>query len=114
MNTEQISNLNLGISPIDARTEITINAGIDWLERNTDLNLSDPAAFPNNAKLFLIKFFDLMMMQAGVTSQSIEGLSQSFNTGDIENTLFQFAEELFGDNLTKGRVRFVQAGKKWA
>lgn len=112
MTKTQIENLNLGIAPIDARAEIVINSGIDWLSENTTIDTADINNIPNCAKLFLIKFFDLQMLSVGVTSESIEGLSQSFDTSDKSALLWQIAEELLG-NYLKGRVRFVPSTNRW-
>lgn len=112
LTSEQISNLQLGISPIDARTEIAINTGIEWLEEHTTIDVTDLNKFPYSAKLFLIKFYDLQKIRTGISSQSIEGLSQSFDTSDKNAQLWQFAEQYLSGYL-KSCVRFVSATKKW-
>lgn len=111
MTTEQLNSLNLGIT-IDATTEIILNAGIEWLEKNTTIDTADLDNFPNCAKLFLIKFSDVQSTHAGVTSESIQGLSQSFNTGDKSAMLWDIADSLLGDYLI-GTVRFVCASPRW-
>ena len=112
LSNSKLKNMKLGISPIDDRTGMIINAGIEWLEQNTTIT---PADIPNNssAKLFLSKFYELQNMRPGVASESIEGLSQSFNTGNINDLLWQLAEELLGQYLTGGKVRFVAATRRW-
>ena len=112
MTREQIESLNLGIIPTDPRTEIIINSGIEWIGKNTTIDTEDVENFPNGAKLFLLKYFDLQMLNVGVSSESIEGLSQSYNTGDTNALLWQLAEEMLGPYL-KGRVHFVQAISRW-
>lgn len=112
MTKAQIEKLNLGITPIDAQTEIIINSGIEWLAENTTIDTAAIDSFPSCAKLFLIKYSDLQNLSVGVSSESIEGLSQSFDTSDKSAMLWQLAEELLGAYL-KGRVRFVQASPRW-
>jgi hypothetical protein len=59
-----------------------------------------------------MKYFDVMMMGAGVTSESIGGLSQSFDSTSKDNLLWQYAESLLGKWL-KSQMSFVQAKRKW-
>lgn len=112
MTKEQIQSLNLGITPIDDRAILIVESGIEWLKKNTTINCDDITALPPSARLFLVKFFDLNAIGAGVSSQSIEGLSLSFDTGNKSDIIWQFAEELLDPYLIS-RVRFVAASKKW-
>ena len=112
MTAEQIASLKLGIAPIDDRTILIIESGIDWLKANTTLELDDLTALPSCARLFLVKFFDITAMSAGVSSESIEGLSQSFSQKDSESLIWEFANSLLGEYL-KSRVRFVAAQNRW-
>lgn len=63
-------------------------------------------------KAFIVKFFDVNMLDVGVTSESIEDMSQSFDTGDKTAMIWQFAEELLAPYLIS-RVRFIAAEKRW-
>lgn len=117
MTAQQIELLRLGIAPIDDRVTLIVESGLDWVLENTTLsfdknNDEDLKALPSCVRLFLVKYFDVQMISAGVTSESIEGLSQSFDTTDKAALLWQFAEELLSPYL-KGRVRFVAATRKW-
>lgn len=117
MTAQQIEKLNLGILPIDTRTTLVIESGLEWVLHNTtlvfDMNKDeDLEALPSSVRLFLIKFFDVQMLSTGVTSESIEGLSQSFDTGDKSALIWQFAQELLGTYLKCG-VRFFAAQKRW-
>lgn len=112
MTQEELTKLNLGFTTIDTSTEIMLNAGIEWLENNTTIDTTNAEKFPSGAKLFLIKFCDIQKMQTGVASESIEGLSLSFDTSNKSDLLWQIAEELLG-NYIKGRVRFVAASSRW-
>lgn len=117
MTTQQIELLHLGIAPIDDRVTLIVESGLEWVKENTTLEFDinkdeDLKALPSSVRLFLVKFFDIQMISTGVTSESIEGLSQSFDTSDKSAMVWQFAEELLQPYL-KSRVRFVTAQKKW-
>lgn len=112
MTKQEIENLNLGISPINSKEELIINAGIEWLEDNTTVDTKAIEDFPSCVKLFLVKFYELQKAPTGVTSESIEGLSQSFSNADKNDLVMQYAEELLGKYLVS-KVRFVQASPKW-
>ena len=117
MTKQQIELLHLGITPIDDRAIIIVESGLEWVKTNTtlefDMNKDDDlTALPSVVKLFLVKFFDVQMLSVGVTSESIEGLSQSFDTSDKSAMIWQFAEELLAPYL-KSRIRFVTAKKRW-
>lgn len=112
MTNAQIASLNLGISPIDERTTIIINAGLEWLERNTTIDTNDADNLPSCAKLFLIKFFDIYMLNQTVSSESISGLSQSYKSNDISSLISDAASELLGSYLISS-VRFVSASNRW-
>lgn len=111
MTKEELTNLNLGIT-IDTQTEIILNAGLEWLAENTTIDTANTEKLPSGAKLFLIKFCDIQNLQTGVTSESIEGLSLSFDNSNKSDLLWQLADELLG-NYLKGRVRFVAATSRW-
>ena len=116
MTSEKVAKLELGIFPIDTRTVLTIETGIDWVLKHTTLefdkeNEDDLKALPPCVKLFLLDFCDIQDLGIGVASESIEGLSQSFN-GDKDTLLWQSAERLL-DGYLKPRIRFVSAQKKW-
>ena len=117
MTTNQVELLGLGIAPIDNRVVLIVESGLEWIKENTTLefdinNDEDLKALPATVRLFLTKFFDVNTMTAGVSSESINGLSQSFSTESKNNLIWQFAEELLGSYL-KCQIRFVQAQRRW-
>lgn len=117
MTKEQIANLKLGIAPIDERTVLIVESGLDWVKQNTTLdfdknNDEDLEALPSCVRLFLTKFFDVQMLGVGVSSESIEGLSQSFSSNDTNALLWQYAQELLSLYL-KSRIGFYAAQKRW-
>lgn len=117
MTIQQIELLRLGIAPIDDKAILIIESGLEWVKSHTSLefdmnNDEDLKALPSSVRLFLTKFFDVQMISAGVASESIEGLSQSFDTSNKAAMIEQFAEELLYPFL-KSRVQFVAATAKW-
>lgn len=117
MTVEQIQLLKLGIAPVNDRTILMVESALHWVLDNTTLefdceNNEDLKALHPNVRLFVLKYFDAMSIQAGVASESISGLSQSFRTDTAGNLIWQYAEELLSEWLCS-RVRFVSAKRKW-
>jgi len=102
---------------IEVSSVLIGNAALEWLSENTTLtvDLNDVKtleALPFAAKLFVSKFDEITSASSIVASESIEGLSQSFNQTDKGTLLWQTAEQLLSGYL-KGRIRFVAAERKW-
>lgn len=110
LTVEQIAALNLGVDT-DAKSVITINAALEWIQDHTTIDTSDIDKLPACAKLFMIKFAEIGNMQSGVSSESIEGLSLSY--GDNKSgMIWDAAYELLGAYV-KSPVRFVAAENRW-
>ena len=117
LTKEKVESLKLGIAPIDERVILIVESGLEWVKENTTLEFDvnsteDLEALPSCVRLFITKFFDVQMLGTGVASESMEGMSQSFDTSDKSAMLWQFAEELLEPYL-KSRVRFVAAQSRW-
>ncbi len=102
---------------IAVKNEIIGNAALEWISNNTTLtvDINDVAtleALPFAAKVFISKYSEIMSASSVVQSQSIEGLSQSFNNGDKSSMLWQAAEGLLSDYL-KSRIKFISAKRRW-
>ena len=116
MTVEQVEKLKLGIMPIDERTILIIESAIDWINCNTTLQIDynnddDLSKLPSCVKLFICGFFDIATINSGVSSESIEGMSQSFNTTDKNLMIWDLANSYLGDYLNS--VRFVTATSRW-
>lgn len=103
--------------PCDMQKEMLTKAAIEWLEQNTTIkvDLKNPEVFttlPARAQLFVKKFTEIMQRTAGVTSQSIEGLSMSFNSGDVSASINQLAYSLLQHDM-KSQVRVIPARRRW-
>lgn len=117
MTREKIELLNLGIKPLDDRTILTIEAGLEWVKKNTTLefdinNDEDLKALQPSVRLFLVEYVEIQSLGVGVASENIEGLSQSFHQVKKEDLIWDKASEVFGSDL-KSRIKFVAARKKW-
>lgn len=103
---------NLPLDTNDVETRIMIDAAIQWIQANTTIEIAEDAELPSSAKLFTIKFCDLMS-RSGVASESLGGMSQSFSTtGGTGLFLSDLATELFGADYN-GRNRFIAAEPRW-
>lgn len=106
--------------PLSGAKEIAVlyaEAALDWMQEYTTLEFdrsdsSTIAALPACAKLFVVKYSELFSRKQGVASQSIEGLSQSFDTTDRSTLIWQLARSLLGAYL-KSQARFIPARRKW-
>lgn len=111
LTKEQIESLGLGIAT-DDKAVLNINAAFEFITDNTTIDTTDIVNLPACARLFMTKFCEISEMRIGVQSESIEGLSQTFTTGNQTNLIWDVANDLFGDKL-KSRIRFVTAESKW-
>lgn len=101
----------------DDRSQLTMMAALEWIAENTTLEVdaSDPEAYsslPACAKLFVQKFGELMNQKAGVSSQSIEGLSLSFDTANRTALIWELANSLLGRYM-RSQVTVTPAKRKW-
>ena len=116
MNADILKSADIPVSD-GAVDLLQAEAALDWMLANTTLQFKkDDAesikALPACAKLFVVKYSETMSLREGVASQSIEGLSQSFNATDKSAALWQLANSLLGDYL-KTQVRVHTAKRRW-
>lgn len=116
MTKEQAALLNLGFEIKDTDL-LMIESALQWVLNNTTLRFDvnkddDLKALPASVRLFVVKFKEAMATDVSVSSESIEGLSQSFNTSDKNSLLWDLASSLLGDCLVSP-VSFVSAVSRW-
>lgn len=116
MNADILKKADIPVTG-DAVALLQAEAALDWMLEHTTLTFSkDDAesikALPACAKLFVVKYSEAMSLREGVASQSIEGLSMSFNTAGKSAALWQLAHSLLGDYL-KSTVRVFHAKRRW-
>ena len=112
MTKEQIQSLNIGIDVDDNTAFLSANAALEWITENTTIDTTDIEHLPYRAKLFISKFCEVNAVQSGISSESIDGLSQSFTSGDNASMIWDLAYSLLSGDI-KNRVRFVTAERKW-
>lgn len=103
-----------GIFPeADAQDCLWVESGLVWLKVHTTLPLDKLALeeLPAGAKLFLQKYADVMEC-SGIASESIEGLSQSFTTGEsTELRLLSLAQNLLPEWFRS--IQFMPKQQLW-
>lgn len=117
MTIEDIKNCGIPVAGKSDETLLMIQSGIEWLQQNTtlkiDINDIDTInSLPGGAKLFILKFCDLIGQRDNVTSESIGGMSQSFSSENKSGLLMDIANQLIKPYL-KTDFKFVSAGKRW-
>lgn len=117
MTGEEIRNAGIPLEGDDPEDILTVESGLEWLAANTILeidmeNMESIKALPSRAKLFLLRFLEVSSQGTGITSESIGGLSQSFDTSNQANKLNQLAQELIWD-LLKSQVKFIPGKRRW-
>ena len=87
-------------------------SAIVWIKDNTTYN-TEKQPYPSNVELFIQKYTELMRIRPGIASESISGLSHSYNTSEIESTLKQYAKQLIGEQYMKSDVKVIPALDRW-
>ena len=117
MKAEELIAAGIPLSGNDAAAVLRAEAALDWMAENTTLQFDKAdtesiEALPACAKLFVEQYSDLLGQRVGVASQSIEGLSMSFDTTDKATMLWQIARNLLGAYL-KSQVHVYPAKRRW-
>lgn len=117
MNAETLKAAGIPLSGNGDVAVLQAEAALDWILENTTLQFcKDQAAsleaLPACAKLFVGKYCEALSLREGVASQSIEGLSMSFDTTNKGALLYQIATNLLG-NYLKSQVRVTPARRRW-
>lgn len=107
--------INAGIEIDDTATAaLYAETALDWLAERTTLTIdkSDLSTLIAGAKLFILKFGEIMSANSTVTSESLGGMSQSFSTEARNNLLYDLALEFLSGYL-KSQVKFTPAKDRW-
>lgn len=102
---------------INVSNELTAYAALEYIAENTTLSVDledveKVKALPFSAKLFVQKYEEVVSTSSVVQSESIEGLSQSFKTGNTADMLNDLANTYLSTWL-KGKIRFMPAKRRW-
>lgn len=117
MTIEQVKALNLAIQPIDEKTCLRVESAFAWVLENTTLefdvtDIEKLKALPAQVRLFVSDYCELMSISVGVSSENIEGLSQSFKAESKKAQIWELAENYL-DKWLVSPVRFVAATSRW-
>lgn len=117
MTIEELKTLGIPLARYEEIDVLYVESALQWIKDNTTLefDLSNPetiTALPSGAKLFVVKFRELMNLPIGVTSESVDGLSQSFTDATKKSELLEWAYELLGSYMKSG-ISFVPAQPRW-
>lgn len=113
---EQVESLELGIIPINQELCLLVESALDWIKENTSIkvNTSNLQALQANVRLFITQYIDIMKLPNGISSESVSGLSQSFDTKEKSDMLLSLARATLGEeNVLAGMVRFVSSTNRW-
>ena len=116
ITASQFLELGIPLTGSGAEAELKAHAALEWIADKTTLDV-DPEDYesvknlPAMAKLFVGKYAEVISLKPGVTSQSIEGLSMSFDTADKGAILWQLASTMLGRYLRQ--VRVFPAKRRW-
>lgn len=102
----------------DALAVLRVEAAFDWMKQNTtlqfDVNDAETiTALPATAKLFVVKYGEAMQRKSGVTSQSIEGLSMSFDASENATSMIWALANTLLSGYLKSQVRVTPARRRW-
>ncbi len=117
MSIDDIIKCGIPINENTSETLLTVQTAVEWLQRNTNLkidfnDINTIASLPSGAKLFIVKFCDLISQSDNVTSESIGGMSQSFSSGNKSDLLIDIAKQLIKPYL-KSDFKFISAARRW-
>lgn len=116
ISAEVLVAAGIPLSGTDETDVLKATAALEWIGANTslDVDLEDPESIkelPATAKLFVSKYVEVLSLKPGVSSQSIEGLSISYDTTDKGALIWQLASTLLGSYLRQ--VRVFPAKRRW-
>lgn len=118
MNADILNAAGIPVPHGNPTALLQAEAALDWMAANTTLTIDKDDqksinALPACAKLFVVKYSEAMSLREGVASQSIEGLSMSFNTAaGKDSMLWQLAHSLL-DGYLKSQVKVFPAKRRW-
>lgn len=107
---------NAGV-PIDDTPTAILDAecALYWIKHNTTLTIDKEnlSELPAGAKMFILKFNEIMNTNTTVSSESLGGMSQSFRTTSKSELIDDLASHLLGDYYSGSSVSFIPAKRGW-
>ncbi len=100
--------------PDTPENKIFAGAAIKWLSKHTTCNVDSINQLDVDVQLFVLKYSELMANRAGVSSESIGGMSQSFITGhNLDNETYALATAVLGADVIKSTVTVFSGESRW-
>lgn len=118
MTAENIKEIGIPCDDMSEKTCLMVECAVEWLAAHTTLqidvnDIETLKKLPACAKLFILKYTEISDRSAGVTSESIGGMSQSFDVSSSnQDLIWDLAEESLS-NYLKSRGSFIPAKRKW-
>lgn len=114
MTSDEFRNLDLPVENLD---QLYAESGLEWLRDNTTLevDLADPEtikSLPASARIFLVKYCELLGRDLGVTSETVGPMSQSFSSDSVSKQTANLARQILKPWL-KPEVTFIPCRRRW-
>lgn len=111
MTGKDFEEAGMALPEPDGESLLMAEAALEWIQSHTKLSLP-PEALPASAKVFVLKYVELMGQGVGVTSESLGGMSQSFASEGRDRQLRQLAASLLGAWM-KPTGRVLPGQRRW-
>lgn len=116
MTAEEVKDCGIPIDDVSTSTMLIVESALEYVKANTNLKLDltdtdSIKALPACVKLFVVKYNELISRETGVTSESIAGMSQSFETSDKNTLLYGLLNSLCGQYMTSQFERVPRIGR---
>lgn len=116
MTMDELMELKLPV-PNNEMNLLFVNSALNWLADNTTLDVTENDfekinALPSSAKLFLVKFCEVAERSAGVASETVGPMSQSFSGTGSDQLVMGLARQLLKAYL-EPNVKFIPCRRRW-
>lgn len=118
MTLEELKAAGIPLSGDETHAVLHAEAALDWMKEHTTLDFDKTdaesiKALPACAKLFVVKYSEVLRRTAGMISQSIEGLSMSFDASDdVSTSVWALANTLL-QGYMRSQVKVTPARRRW-
>lgn len=114
MTLEEFKALNL---PVEDSDRLYVESGLEWLRDNTtlEIGLTEPEtikSLPASARLFLVKYCEVLNREAWITSETVGPMSQSFSSDSVAKQTANLAKQ-FLKSWLKPEVTFIPCRRRW-
>ncbi|MDO5397059.1 MAG: hypothetical protein Q4G33_03935 [bacterium] len=112
MTADEIMDCGIPVDDVSASAILTVESALEYVRANTNLefdlnDIDSIKALPSCVKLFVVKYNELISRETGIASESIAGMSQSFETGDKDALLYSLLSSLCGQYVNAAQFECV-------